>query len=991
LHGLWVVPLFIIGAGLGVCAVRKDSMQQTDALVFLVILAGVIVRAVQILTIFDLIDLTGVDPIKGAIELFTKMFVLDMQLLRVACTLGTSASASYSAQTMAWPFACCFVLLLVGFARSCAPRIESCVDRWCHPRLQKAFSRSLSTQSTLSAETDAMKTESEVIKSKWTVANTVGKSVQWATEGSYARRMSVAHKAITDLGVNLINARKASQLSYLAEVTYAIGLLGLVCFITVTMWAVVPFVCYDHPMRLDGRVEKSVMKYPETKCDFQNREHIYLLIFGTIGMALGPIFLFALCSNATRLYPSKVAVGDAIFIRTYGFMFTRFYPRRYYFGMVQLIHNVLLSLTPVIIRSDIIGQILFMGIVLLSLTLCHAYFHPFRIKGGDEMYMLVFSGLLLLILINTTVISEKIDMNTVKIVSAGVAGVVVIALLCILLYAVSSALITRPWYAYFVCHCKRSAGSLSRLLQIKFQQHTKRPYPTFIDSDHLVNLDRLFATVRAHIGHLVVVLDSHVLSRPWCAGEITTAMRNHVTIIVIRTTSFTKDENVWKKENFIVEAFFNYEESGLSAYGIERAAILDSYVGLLEIKKIRMPMLLRDKPLDQVVGMVLKASKGLATSSSPCRPGCKRPEGTSTYQGDVVTVLDYLDYEACCAVMILYQKIFTLVRGVFLAWPYEEEGTSYETYRDKIYSVFDDTAEGSRVAVLLMLSPRYLQAPAALEMSIMAYMESKRNRADLVPVLLPFFDFPDRRYYEIDLPALFGNSVVLDDGESAAQSNMESLHSVISFLPRAAAKDLSSISEKPVDEKMSGRSSCRMSSARRNSQNSRGSSTSRDTVATLEEAEKALKAMFKIICVNFNVQGGDHQMTSQAEGVVIRLRTNYETGSSVVVDEATMKRNSVCSKNTHWSDATGKDSEDSGSDDGARISDIRASPKNADSLKKRADSVDQLTPLKQFCLRMNDADQEDLEDISSVVAPLRSMDFDPSDLDISGKRLLLTL
>merc|ERR1719491_2264778 len=154
------------------------------------------------------------------------------------------------------------------------------------------------------------------------------------------------------------------------------------------MWALGPFICYDHPERKNGIVQRSMVSYPQVLC-WDHREHLTLVILGLIGCLVGPVFLLAVCCRVTYVYSARVANGDAVFIRSYGFLFSRFQPWRYYFGLIQLTHNLLLSLTPVIIASDIAGQIMFVVIVIQSLIFCHAYFKPFRIQGGDLVHIVI--------------------------------------------------------------------------------------------------------------------------------------------------------------------------------------------------------------------------------------------------------------------------------------------------------------------------------------------------------------------------------------------------------------------------------------------------------------------------------------------------------------------------------------------------------------------------------------------------------------------------
>ena len=92
-------------------------------------------------------------------------------------------------------------------------------------------------------------------------------------------------------------------------------------------------------------------------------------------------------------------------------------------------------------------------------------------------------------------------------------------------------------------------------------------------------MNRLFNIVRGSIGHLIVVLNNATLTRPWCAGEITTAMRNDIPIITLQTLDFTPP-TLRRGVGLNESLGFNYDESGLAAYGIE-----DNYTAFLEIQK----------------------------------------------------------------------------------------------------------------------------------------------------------------------------------------------------------------------------------------------------------------------------------------------------------------------------------------------------------------------------------------------------------------------
>merc|ERR1740121_2993933 len=110
----------------------------------------------------------------------------------------------------------------------------------------------------------------------------------------------------------------------------------------------------------------------------------------------------------------------------------------------------------------------------------------------------------------------------------------------------------RPYYDYFVCHHKGHAAAQARLIKMLLTQRSQ--CNVFIDSDDLFDLDTLFDTVRCKLGHLLVYLTRDTLSRPWCAGEITTAFSvSRVKVTAIYTPCFVAptDEQLEKLDSFL--------------------------------------------------------------------------------------------------------------------------------------------------------------------------------------------------------------------------------------------------------------------------------------------------------------------------------------------------------------------------------------------------------------------------------------------------------
>jgi len=81
-------------------------------------------------------------------------------------------------------------------------------------------------------------------------------------------------------------------------------------------------------------------------------------------------------------------------------------------------------------------------------------------------------------------------------------------------------------YSAFLCHHKASAGALARLFKIVYSSRVQGEI--FIDSDHLDSLESLFAIVAFEVRNFVVIWTKETLTRIWCAGEITAAVRRGV-------------------------------------------------------------------------------------------------------------------------------------------------------------------------------------------------------------------------------------------------------------------------------------------------------------------------------------------------------------------------------------------------------------------------------------------------------------------------------
>ena len=67
---------------------------------------------------------------------------------------------------------------------------------------------------------------------------------------------------------------------------------------------------------------------------------------------------------------------------------------------------------------------------------------------------------------------------------------------------------------------------------------------TFLDSDHLQDLDALIDTVRKDVDVLLIILTEDIFWRPWCAAEITTCVLNDIPIQLVAVEGYYKGQNL---------------------------------------------------------------------------------------------------------------------------------------------------------------------------------------------------------------------------------------------------------------------------------------------------------------------------------------------------------------------------------------------------------------------------------------------------------------
>lgn len=127
-------------------------------------------------------------------------------------------------------------------------------------------------------------------------------------------------------------------------------------------------------------------------------------------------------------------------------------------------------------------------------------------------------------------------------------------------------------YEFFLCHHKSAAAAFVRLLKMRLTSGRFMSSKVFIDSDYLRSLDNLFDFVAFDTKHFVVVHTADVLSRPWCAGEVTTAHAHKVSTHRIDFPGVDLETDTWI-DNYSTHV---PQIAGISQYGLQLPAIKDS-------------------------------------------------------------------------------------------------------------------------------------------------------------------------------------------------------------------------------------------------------------------------------------------------------------------------------------------------------------------------------------------------------------------------------
>eukprot|EP00438_Fugacium_kawagutii_P014794 Skav228783 [mRNA] locus=scaffold589:636513:638072:- [translate_table: standard] len=329
------------------------------------------------------------------------------------------------------------------------------------------------------------------------------------------------------------------------------GLLLVALLTAMTLTIVRPLQCKINPNGLFTIASRTNITCWET------REHQTLVALALAGIVVYPVTILASITYLTRKYPIWLRSGGGIKVmERYRFLFARFRPERYYYGLILSLHNLIVAVIPAALVSFPALQVGTMGIVICVKMILQILIWPWRLEVANYNDLALSAGLLILLLLASPLLdlSEEETLTFVAILLSSVMVVLPVVAMSAALAVVFSRLRPQSKYAAFLCHHKAGAGALCRFFKLVAKKYVNMSI--FLDSDELDDLARIFDVVRADTKCLVVVLTSELLNRMWCAGEIASAHKHQVPIVPLYCDDYAFPdhdsidvvESVWTEE-----------------------------------------------------------------------------------------------------------------------------------------------------------------------------------------------------------------------------------------------------------------------------------------------------------------------------------------------------------------------------------------------------------------------------------------------------------
>ncbi|CAL1129696.1 unnamed protein product [Cladocopium goreaui] len=314
-----------------------------------------------------------------------------------------------------------------------------------------------------------------------------------------------------------------------------VGLVFLVLYLSICMSLTRPIHCQSNPNGLHTMVSS-----PAVLC-WAPGPHVAMAVLSLGGLLLYGAGFLAYVTHITWCYPALVDDGHGLkLLVQYRFLFGRFKDPGYYWGFYFIVQKVLIAVIPILFPNSAAIQILLLAGFILLYLLGVTFVQPWVTDIANFADCFLNAGLIFFLLIASFLVdgNDKQTRTVIGVILLFLVLAITLAFGLLVLRAFYQKLFPSKMYDIFLCHHKAGAGVLCRWLKSKLLQQSKGQAKVFLDSDELEGLADIGDIVKSQSEALVIVASKQILTRPWCAVEICSAVANKVDIMILQCSDF---------------------------------------------------------------------------------------------------------------------------------------------------------------------------------------------------------------------------------------------------------------------------------------------------------------------------------------------------------------------------------------------------------------------------------------------------------------------
>lgn len=348
------------------------------------------------------------------------------------------------------------------------------------------------------------------------------------------------------------------------------GVVVLAVYVGLALVALVPWQCVRNPDRTS-----SVSAHRSTLC-WVTKEHKMMIGLSVVCLLVYVVGVITCVVLVTLQYPGRIQrPGGGAFIKYFNFLFRRFRPERYYYGLGLCLRSLAVALIPVAAVNEPAAAVLLLFFA-ISLSAClQCALWPWRSEAINFLDAML-SVCLVIVLAGGACVMGTAGAHTITIVQAFYT-VIVCAMSTLL---VATAVLNmrrllfpdRP-YGVFLSHHKGGAAVLARWFKMRLMERTSDK--VFLDVDELDRLDALFRCVAYEVKNFVMLLTKETMQRIWCAGEMATAVRHDVNIVAVACQDWDPPTDAFIDD--LADQWTEAQKIEVAILGVELSSIQEAY------------------------------------------------------------------------------------------------------------------------------------------------------------------------------------------------------------------------------------------------------------------------------------------------------------------------------------------------------------------------------------------------------------------------------